>query len=99
MENRNFDQLCDKVIAFRDSRNWKHEHTPENLAISISIEASELLLNFQWQEEAKDLANVREEAADVMIYLICLARALDFDLLEAVEEKMKKNGERYPPAK
>ncbi|MCM3124429.1 MULTISPECIES: nucleotide pyrophosphohydrolase [unclassified Mesobacillus] len=91
------------ILNFRDERNWKPYHNEKDLAISISLEASELLENFQWktsEEAVKDSKqNIKEEMADILIYLVQLADKLDIDLEEEVLEKMKKNALKYPVQK
>ena len=90
----------DKVLAFRDERSWKQYHTPKDLAISLSLEAAELLEVFQWSgsdTECRDkLPEMREELADVLMYAISLADRLGLDLDEIILEKLQRNGEKYP---
>ncbi|MGX2039010.1 nucleotide pyrophosphohydrolase [Methylocaldum sp. MU1018] len=90
---------------FADARDWDQFHSPKNLAIALAVEAAELLEHFQWlqEDESRRLAEkpeeyraVREEIADVLIYLLRLADRLDVDLEEAVSDKMRKNAEKYP---
>jgi NTP pyrophosphatase (non-canonical NTP hydrolase) len=92
--------LQQKVIEFRDARNWKQFHTLKDLAISLSLEAGELLENFQWKssEEAvrDNFENMKDELADVVIYALLLAHELGIDLEEAIMDKMKKNEQKYP---
>lgn len=85
----------DKIIKFNNDRNWKNFHTPGNLAKSISIESAELLECFQWDEEY-DKSHVVEELADVFIYSINMANALNVDIDEIINDKLKINGEKYP---
>ncbi|MBO1264869.1 nucleotide pyrophosphohydrolase [Proteiniclasticum sp. SCR006] len=91
--------LIEKIIKFRDERNWDQFHNPKDLAISISIEAAELLETFQWSgadlEKSDKLDNMKEEIADVLIYSILLAEKLNLDISEIIEHKLKKNGEKY----
>ncbi len=89
------DELIQKILLFRDDRNWKQFHTPENLAKSISIEAAELLENFQWDNDF-NRQHVLEELADVMIYSILMADTLDADVVKIMEDKLKKNSLKYP---
>ncbi|MHB8066210.1 MAG: nucleotide pyrophosphohydrolase [Ruminiclostridium sp.] len=89
------DELIKKILIFRDQRNWKQFHTPENLAKSISIEAAELLENFQWDNDF-DREKVLEEMADVMIYSILMADTLDADIIKIMENKLEKNSTKYP---
>ena len=96
-------ETVDKVIEFRDDRNWKQFHNPKDLAISISLEAAELLEVFQWSaddvvcESKKD--KIKEELADVVNYCILMADACDLDLDDIVQAKIKRNNEKYPVEK
>lgn len=90
---------------FARDRDWDQFHSPKNLAIALSVEAAELLERFQWlkddeshrlAESPEDYRAVREEIADVLIYLLRLADLMSIDLEEAVQEKMRKNAEKYP---
>lgn len=90
-------------LAFRGNRDWTQFHNPKDLAISISLEASELLGVFQWSGsdlEVTGKANrVREELADVTIYCIYMADVLGIDLASAISDKMDANGRKYPADK
>ncbi|HPJ22836.1 MAG TPA: nucleotide pyrophosphohydrolase [Clostridia bacterium] len=88
-------ELIEEIIRFRDQRNWKKYHTPANLAKSISIEAAELLENFQWDDNY-DHENMCDELADIMIYSIMAADAIGVDIEEIIKDKMKKNALKYP---
>jgi len=88
-------ETINKIIKFRDDRNWKESHTPENLAKSIAIEAAELLECFQWDNNY-DKKHVLEELADVLIYSISMADILDVDIDEIINDKIELNGEKYP---
>lgn len=93
-------ETINQVLKFRDDRNWKQFHNPKDLAISISLEAVELLEIFQWsgtdtvcvQKEDK----IREELADVLNYCILMADTCGLDLDEIIQDKVKKNNEKYP---
>ncbi len=89
-----------KVIKFRDERNWWQFHNPKDLAISLSLEASELLENFQWKDSEEsvkqNLNNIREELADTLIYSILLANELNLDIEEIILDKLAKNEKKYP---
>ncbi len=89
-------EVIDKLIKFRDERNWKQFHTPENLAKSVVLEAAELLENFQWQNQEVDIQNVKEEIADIVAYCLLLCEHYEFDLKEIILDKIKKNEEKYP---
>ena len=91
--------VIDAVLQFRDARNWKQFHSPKDLAISISLEASELLECFQWsgsdtQVESKKM-NMQEELSDVLIYCIQLADLLQVDVSSLIFSKLEKNGYKY----
>ena len=88
-------EIYDELKKFQTEREWKKFHTPENLAKSISIEAAELLEHFQWGKEI-DVDGVEEELADVLIYCIYMADAMDFDIKEIILDKIKKNAVKYP---
>lgn len=94
-------QLKDSVEKFKSDRNWSRYHTPQDLAVSISIEAAELLEIFQWGLRETDLnseklAHVKQELADVLIYCLSLANAIDIDVATIVNDKIKVNAEKYP---
>ena len=98
-------ELHDRLVDFRDRRDWKRFHTPKNLALSVSIESAELLELFQWKtdgeiEASKDagafVAEAADEIADVLIYLVLLAGALGIDPVEAAVAKIAKNEARFP---
>ena len=83
------------LIRFRDARGWQPHHTPQNLAMALSVEAAELLELFQWGA-TPPTNRVREEVADVMIYALNLANVYGFDALDAIRDKMASNAEKYP---
>lgn len=93
------DKLIKELIKFRNSRGWEDQHTKENLAKSIMIEAAELLENYQWGKQSHNLDNVRDEIADVLIYTLTLAYEYGFDIEEIIRYKMYKNGRKYPMVK
>lgn len=98
-----FENAAEKALAFRDERDWVRFHNPKDLAISISLEASELLEVFQWSGsdlEAPDkTSRIREELADVVIYCIYMADTLGIDLASAVSDKIDANDRKYPADK
>lgn len=96
----------DRIRRFRDERDWMQFHNPKDLAVSICVEAAELLELFQWQsaeQSARTLAEKREavsdEMADVAIYLIELADIAGIDLAGAIDAKLAKNAVKYPVEK
>jgi len=99
-------ELQNKVIAFRDARDWKQFHNPKDVAISLTLEASEYLEHFQWkspEQIKKHLKNhkedVSDELADILYYTLLAASDLDIDLKKALIDKIHKNDKKYPVAK
>jgi NTP pyrophosphatase (non-canonical NTP hydrolase) len=97
------DKLRNTLRQFAAERDWDQFHTPKNLAIALSVEAAELLEHFQWVPETESIAlkpvqkaKVREEIADVLLYLIRLADKLDIELVDAATQKIQINTEKYP---
>ena len=89
----------ERIKKFRDDRDWQQFHTPSNLAKAISIESGELLEEFLWDNDNFNLQNVKEELADVMIYCIHMANALDVNIEDIINMKMDKNEIKYPVEK
>lgn len=104
-QDLNVSRMAQELQRFADERNWRQFHTPKNLAIALSVEASELLEVFQWMApEESEVAHlpavvrqhVGEEIADVLIYLVRLSDLLGIDLQSAYEHKLQINAEKYP---
>ena len=99
--------LQKKYIKFRDKRDWKQFHKPKDLAISLALEAAEVLEHFQWKNDSEveeyikseKLEHLKYEVADVAIYLFLLAHELGIDLEKAYLDKMRKNDKKYPVEK
>jgi len=98
--------VIEKIKKFRDERDWMQFHDPKNMAVSIILEASELLEHFQWKtvKEVEEYAKqhhdeITDEIADIALYLFELADNLGINLTEAMEKKLKKNAAKYPPEK
>ena len=90
-------ELTDQLTQFRDARDWEQFHNPKDLALALSIEASELLEAFLWKSpEEADIEKVKEELADVFAYSLLLADKLKLDINQIVLDKIKKNEEKYP---
>jgi dCTP diphosphatase len=98
-------QLRRLVDEFVDRRDWHQFHTPKNLAMSLALEAAELMEHFQWltaeqsravADEPEKLAQVADELADVLCYALAMANELRLDLAAALEIKMAKNAKKYP---
>jgi NTP pyrophosphatase (non-canonical NTP hydrolase) len=97
------DTLRRRIREFAEARAWERYHTPKNLVMALAVEASELLEPFQWltAEQSQQLSEaqheaVRQEIADVLIYLTRLADLLDIDLLDAAADKLAINARKYP---
>ena len=92
--------LVEKIIAFRDDRDWKQFHNPKDLALALSIEASELNELYLWRNSSDvDKEMVKQELADVFNYAFLILNHYGFDLEEIVEEKLKINSKNYPVEK
>ena len=93
-------ETINQILKFRDDREWKQFHNPKDLAISISLEAAELLEVFQWS--GSDTSNnnkqekIKEELADVINYCVLMADVCGLDIDEIVQEKIRVNNEKYP---
>jgi NTP pyrophosphatase (non-canonical NTP hydrolase) len=94
-----------RLIDFANARKWEPYHTPKNLAMALTVEASELAEIFQWltpEESAEVMSDpdkafrVRDEVADVLAYLLQLAGACGVDVLQALAEKIERNEARFP---
>jgi NTP pyrophosphatase (non-canonical NTP hydrolase) len=101
-------ELQAKVIRFRDNRDWAQYHNPKDLAISLSLEAAELLEIFQWKDttqvegqrsDSKIISKVKEELGDVFIYALTLAYEFGLNPSAVVLEKLRVNEEKYPADK
>lgn len=101
--NTTLQDLKERMASFVRERDWEQFHTPKNLAMSIAIEAAELMEHFQWLtvEQSKNLApgalaDIGEELADIIIYSLSLSNTLGLDLSQTVLDKMAKNIRKYP---
>lgn len=107
MKHDDIRDLADLRAALREfaaERDWRQFHTPKNLAMAMIVEAAELVEHFQWATPEQSLspapeklAEIRDEVADVLIYLTELADVLDIDMISAAREKIAKNAVKYPP--
>ena len=101
----NIDEIRKKLSSFAAARDWDQFHTPKNLSMALAAETAELLEIFQWLTDEqskgivhneKEMARIREEIGDVMIYLVRLADKLDIDIEKAVLDKLELNEKKYP---
>lgn len=99
-------ELTDRIVNFRDARDWKQFHNPKDLAVSLLLEASEVLEHFQWKspeemekhiQENKD--DVADELADTLYWVLLMSKDFDIDIRDALEKKLQKNEEKYPVEK
>lgn len=100
------DDLTKKVLAFRDARDWKQFHNPKDCAISLSLEAAEVLEHFQWKNKEEvekyiktNKKDIGEELADVLYWVLLMSSDLGIDITKAFELKMKENNKKYPVKK
>jgi len=99
------EQLKIKLRQFSKDRDWEQFHNPKNLAMALSVEASELVEIFQWLNEKQsslenmsndDISRVSEEIADILIYLVRISDKLNINIEKAIVDKMKLNDKKYP---
>jgi NTP pyrophosphatase (non-canonical NTP hydrolase) len=91
------DSIVELIEQFRTERNWKQFHDPKNLAIALSIESGELLDLFLWDRyKNPDIEKIKNEVADIFVYLLLLSKELNIDLLEAAVRKIEMNSKKYP---
>jgi dCTP diphosphatase len=100
------DDLKHEIKEFIRERDWEQFHSPKNLAVGLSVEASELLEIFTWltDEESHDLDSdkrslVKDEIGDILIYLLDICETMGLDPIECASQKLKKNSEKYPISK
>ncbi len=100
------EDITKRIIAFRDARDWKQFHNPKDCAISLTLEAAEVLEHFQWKNKEEmeiyiktNKDEIGEELADVLYWVLLMSKDLDVDVLEALHKKMKKNEDKYPVEK
>ncbi len=105
---KNLTRLTERLIAFRDERNWRQFHSLKNLLVSLNLEAGEILELTQWKsdEELEDLLGdsafrerLTEETADIFLYLLMICERADIDLIQAASDKIDRNAEKYPVEK
>lgn len=96
-------ELTNKIIEFRDKRDWKQFHNPKDLALSLTLEAAELVEHFQWKNQKEidryiktHKTEIGEELADVLYWVLLISHDLKIDILDALNKKLKKNGKKYP---
>ena len=100
------EELTKKILKFRKDRDWEQFHTPKDLAISLSLEAGEVMEHFQWKSQSEIEKHIKEnkdeigdELADVLNYLLLMAHDFRIDLAKAAESKIEKSALKYPVEK
>ncbi|AMP98928.1 MazG nucleotide pyrophosphohydrolase [Pedobacter cryoconitis] len=94
---KNWEDLKNILVEFRNERDWERFHNPKDLALALSIEVSELNELFLWKKsEEADVEKIKDELADVFAYAILLAEKYNLDINEIVSNKVLKNAEKYP---
>ena len=106
MNDKNLDDVKKRLRQFADERDWDQFHSPKNLSMALIAEAAELVEHFQWLTEDQSssltpdkLSEVRDEIADIQLYLIRIADKLNINLLDAINDKIKTNELKYPADK
>lgn len=96
-------ELTKRIIDFRNARDWKQFHNPKDVALSLVLEASEVMEHFQWKSKEEiekyvktNKEDIGEELADVLYWVLLMSHDLNIDVLKALEKKIKKNEEKYP---
>jgi NTP pyrophosphatase (non-canonical NTP hydrolase) len=104
--NSQLDKLIAEITKFRDARNWKQFHNPKDMALSLVLEASEVLEHFQWKNQEEMLAHVKverkeisKELADVLYWVLLMSNDFGIDIEKALKQKMTENKKKYPVSK
>jgi NTP pyrophosphatase (non-canonical NTP hydrolase) len=95
--------LTNRIIAFRDARDWKQFHNPKDLTLSLVLEAGEVMEHFQWKNKEEMDEHIKthkedigDELADVLYWILLMGSDFKIDVFEALEKKIKKNENKYP---
>lgn len=103
---KNINNLTKRIIAFRNARDWKQFHNPKDVALSLVLEAGEVMEHFQWKNKEEiekyvetNKAEIGEELADVLYWVLLMSHDLKIDVLDALEKKIEKNEKKYPVEK
>lgn len=100
---KNINELTKIIVDFRDARDWKQFHNPKDMALSMVLEAGEVMEHFQWKnkEEVEKCIiekkeDIGDELADVLYWVLLMSKDFDINILESLERKLKKNEAKYP---
>lgn len=104
MSKDNLTNIQIQLVEFSKARHWEKYHSPKNLSMALSVEVAELVEHFQWltEEESRKVSGqkldeVKEEVADVLLYLLQICNQLNIDPVDAANQKLLKNAVKYPP--
>ena len=96
-------EITKRITAFRDARDWKQFHNPKDLALSLVLEASEVVEHFQWKNPKEigeyiktNKTEIGEELADTLYWILLMSHDLDIDIIDALDKKISKNEAKYP---
>lgn len=99
-------ELTKRIVNFRNARDWKQFHNPKDLAISLVLEAGEVMEHFQWKNKeemdkyvVEHKEEISEELADTLYWVLLMSHDLNIDVLDALEKKIKINADKYPVEK
>ncbi|MBI2047635.1 MAG: nucleotide pyrophosphohydrolase [Parcubacteria group bacterium] len=103
---KNLEELTKRIIAFRNARDWEQFHNPKDVALSLVLEAAEVMEHFQWKSKEEiekyvvdSKLDIAEELADVLYWVLLMSNDLNIDVLDSLEKKISKNEEKYPVEK
>lgn len=103
---KNIKDLTKRIISFRDARDWKQFHNPKDLALSLVLEATEVMEHFQWKNKDEMEEHIKthkeevaDELADTLYWILLMGNDFNIDILKALDNKLKKIEEKYPVEK
>lgn len=104
--SKKLEALTNKIIRFRDARDWKQFHNPKDVSLSLVLEACEVMEHFQWKNKSeieryikRNKSKIGEELADVLYWVLLLSHDLNLNILDALEKKLRVNKIKYPVKK
>jgi len=100
---KTINELTEKIVTFRDLRDWKQFHNPKDMALSLMLEAGEVMEHFQWKDISEmdeyiktNSDDIGEELADVLYWVLLMSHDLKIDIFQSLQKKLKKNELKYP---
>ena len=98
-----FEDLTKRIVDFRDARDWKQFHNPKDMALSLVLEAAEVMEHFQWKDKKEmdkyiktNKEDISEELADVLYWVLLMSHDLDIDIINSFIKKLEKSDKKYP---